>query len=784
MKALLLILFFVMFKYSLGQISPIQKDHILTTRILTPKGIDIRQLSIKIEPNVELKFGIDEFSFMGFGNYHIQVGMMGRKDVVQDIDLISDTLIIIDLRKQEDIVNIDEVNIVGRQWKNSIKLKGTVNSIDQAIMAKTPTFLGEKDVLRTLQTMPGVSVGTEGSAELQVRGGSSDQNLIILDGIPLYNSTHLFGMYSAFNPLIVENVQLFTGAFPSSFGGKISSVIAVDSREASFTRTSGSLELGITSLKGHLELPIFKEKASLLLAGRRSFFESLTLLNQASNKEYFNYYDLNGILTYVPDSKHLLKFSSYIDGDQFNYVKKGTDLEKDGLRKSQQAISLNWKGYWNASLNSDLYVLYTRYSNNLFEKRQRQQGEGSYNNNFRSRISNVGFKSIIEYVPIEGVKLLSGLDNMVYFTDPSTIYGDSNGNPFFERNIAKNMVNEFSPHAQISFGIKGTTLDLGTRFSNVYNGSGSFSIFEPRVSFFHKIHPGLSVKASYAKMSQPIQRLSNPGLGMPLEIIYPGSDISNPQQSDIFTIAAAKDFMISEKSSLSFSIEAYDKSTKNILSFKDGFDTRSAIYYAFGGVYRAASINDMVLSDGIGESRGIDLKLDVQLGNIFGWINYSFSKSEHRFSGLNEGDWFPSLQDRRNVFNSVFGCKINEKWDLSVSWTYSSGRPITLPNYSYSLYNPYPDNSLVLSPHYLFDYGQRNSSRMLPFHRMDFSMIKKTTVFSFPGELTFGVYNLYNRKNPSFYYMGSAKEHSGLPEIRSLSVFPAMPSVSIKVNFN
>lgn len=681
-------------------------------------------------------------------------------------------------------VAIEAVTVFGRQRKHTEMMKSTVNTIDRETLEAMPAFLGENDVMRTLQMMPGVSVGDEGSSEILVRGGTADQNLIMLDGVPLYNSTHLFGMYSSFNPLIVKDAKLYTGAFPAWFGGKVSSVVDVTTREADFNRASGSVELGLTSGKGHLELPIVDNKLSLLLAGRRSFLDALSLLNQSSNKEFFNFYDINSILTYRPDSLNVIKLSSYFEGDQFRYRSSGQDIENDGLMKAQRAVSLSWSRQMGQKLKSSLTATHNYYSNKLLEERQRMSGENSYRNYFRSRISAISLKTTLDYNLNKNINIVSGAEYNLHNADPSTLYGENNGMSFRERSLATSKVGELSGFAQLSFTVKKTALTTGARYVAYTNGGYNTTFLEPRVSFYQGIGKHLAMKTSYSRMTQPIQRLLNAGLGMPMEIIFPSDGFARPQVSDIFTIGIARDFALAEDRHLSLSVEAYHKKMDNIVSFIDGYDTRSVIYHAFGGVYRAGSVHDMIFTDGVGQAKGVDFKLDGVIGNISGWVSYSLSRVENKFNGLNGGRWFDALQDRRHRFNAAMIWQISPKWSFSASWMFSSGQPVNIPESYFVLAKPYPANELVISGESIYSYGARNGYRMIPFHKLDVGFTKKITAFRRSTALNFGVYNLYNRKNSSFYYLGVDRSNNNIRQIRSLSVFPAMPSVSLKINFN
>ncbi len=767
------------------QAEDMEKQYILRGKVNNEEGKGISGVIISTTAGNVLSSSTGDFEFMGKpGDHQLSFKKSGYDDALFMFSLISDTTAIFIMIRRQAPVLLDEAQVLGRQRRHTALQKSTVNTVDRKTLESMPAFMGESDVIRTLQMMPGVSAGSEGSSEIQVRGGTADQNLIMLDGVPLYNTSHLFGMYSSFNPLVVKDAKLYTGAFPVSFGGKVSSVIDVSTREASFFHSSGSAELGLTSGKAHIELPLVKNRLSLLAAGRRSFFDALSLLNRSKNKEFFHFYDFNGILMYRPDSVNMVKLSSYIEGDQFRYTSGGRDKENDGLIKAQRALSLNWIYRMMPKLASNFTASYNYYSNTLLEERQRPMGENSYRNYFRSRIASTGLKFVLDYDPWRFVHLTAGVEFDSHRNEPSTIYGDNNGVSFEEKSLSDSRVNGLYGFGSASMMLGRTTVTTGLRYSSFTNGSYRATFLEPRISIDQEIGESISLKASYSRMTQPIQRLLNPGLGMPMEIVFPSDGLARPQVSDIVTLGFAKDIALGRDRRLSFSIDAYSKEMTNMISFLDGYDTRSVIYNAFGGVYRASSVHDMILTDGIGRVKGVDLKLDWGLRDITGWLSYSVSKTKNRFEGLNDGEWFDALQDKRHIFNTAIMWRINPKWSLTASWMFSTGQPVNIPEAYYALAKPYPGNTLVRSEDYLYSYGARNGHRMIPFHKLDIGVTKDVSVFKMPGQLNFGVYNIYNRKNSSFYYLDSDRKKQGIPQVRSLSVFPAMPSVSLKLNFD
>lgn len=740
--------------------------------------------------DLRLPFGPWQSSENGEFQFHLPQGStafnirkLGYQPRREKVYIKNDSTINVILSPLANQERIEAITVHGKKRRHSQMMKaGTINEIDRETVEKMPSFLGEKDVIRTLQMMPGMSFAAEGSAEIYARGGSADQNLILLDGVPMYNSTHLLGLFSAVNPLVVNNAKLFTGAFPTWYGGKLSSVIDIKSREADFNTFSGSAEIGLTSGKGHLEIPLVKNKLSLLLAGRRSFFDAIRLLGTESI-EYFNFFDANAILTYKPDTLNTFKLSGYLDGDKFAYESNYQGEERDASIKHQQAFAFNWNRIITKKLNLQFNTYYSRFRNLLLEEQKSYAGEESHLHNFHSQMRTIGAKATVNFEPTQNFQTLVGLAYNSTSSDPSNYYGHENEEPFSIQSMPTTRSQEIAAFGELFYTWRKTSLHLGSRILHYKNSGFSRGYVEPRVSIHQDLGHHLGVKASYSRMTQPLQRLLNTGMGLPTDIVFPSDAIIIPPTADIFTIGLAKDILISERNYISFSIEAYQKYMANITTFKDGYDTYSAIQVSPFAIYRASSVYDMLLSEGNGRVKGIDMKVDGAYGRFSGWLSYSLSHAEHQFQELNAGKWFNANTDRRHLLNLALTYRLSPKWSISGAWMYGSGNPIHLPESYYGIAQPKPINELQPANQILYAYGERNSYRMKPFHKLDVSMTKQTTVFRKAAELNFGVYNIYNRANPSFYFLDLDRKYEGTPQLKSISVFPVMPSISLKVNF-
>ncbi len=560
--------------------------------------------------------------------------------------------------------------------------------------------------------------------------------------------------------------------------------MAVTTQNANMEEFRGSMELGLTSSKFALEIPLIKNKSSLLLAGRRSYFDLFTRIASSDDIEDFNFYDFNGIWAYRLNDKNEFKLNTYIEGDHFRTKLTIGNLYEDALKKKQQAISLNWKNYASTTWSNDFSIIYNRHGEGMKEKRELADDGKFYSQYFDSRIRDLSLLYNLNIKANSFLDVTGGLNFVNHKLQPGKFSGEDQGVPFSVSSLKETTVNELTAHIGTTIHIKNKQVQVGLRNNRFITPEKTFTSIEPRLSYFHPIGNWFSFKAAYAHMTQPMQRLVNPGLGMPLDILFPADEIIKPQKADIYSAGFSKDFTVDEDF-YTISVEGYYKKMNHIISFKDGYDTRSVIYNSYGGGMNADNVHDILVS-GKGKSIGLDLLLEKKTGDFSGWISYSWIKARNQFDQLNQGNTFRSHQDRPHLFNAVVNWQMNKKWSLGASWMYASGQPITIPESVYTSHNPTIDGKLAGSyNHYLYTYGERNSFRMKAFHKLDISFNYKFDLGNLVATLNFGIYNIYHRANPSYYYLGrqfdeNTKTHS--PALKSISMFPAIPAISLKVN--
>ncbi|RQP15575.1 MAG: hypothetical protein EAS52_14680 [Parapedobacter sp.] len=763
-----------------------QKTVLLQGRIFRPDGKPLAGAEIRSgssEPTKSIAGG-HYYLMLRSGRRHIvTVSFRDFKTIEMPVVLQRDTMMDIHMEMVDGSILMEEVTIVRQGIRPLESMRAGVTTLRIQTVEKLPTLLGEKDVIKVLQLLPGVAAQAEGSTEMHVRGGNSDQNLVLLDGIPLYGSSHLFGMFSPFNPLMVKEASFYTGFFPAKYGGRISSVTDVSTRLPTSKFTTGEVELGVTSAKGFLEIPMLNGKSALLLGGRRSFLDLWNRLAGRDRTELFNFYDLNGIWTYRPNGKHLVKLSTYAEGDGFSYaVDDGSEYRYSALHKNQQTASLQWRYYPSSTMTHGATVKFGRYANVTHEKLvDTVKSDTEYDHRLKSTAKDLSVNYQMDYQPLRALSVQAGGNYAIQGIRPTDFYGTDNGVDFSFEPVPYRRATAFSLYGGLGYRIGQTTLQSELRNSYFRNGSYGYRSWEPRIAVEQGIGEHWKLTAAYSRMTQPLQRLVNPGLGMPLDIQFPSDDRIPSQRSDIYSLGVAKTF--GGEARITVSAEAYMKRMANVIEFRDGYDTRSVLHQTFNAIYRAPTVYDM-LSVGRGRAKGIDLMVELQTNRLQAWLSYSLMKAEAQHDQLNGSRWFPALQDRRHQLNLVVNWKLSDRWDLSATWTYLSGQPLTLPVAIYPTVFPTQDERLYTTDR-LFQgvYGSRNAVQMEPFHKLDVNFTVKTEWLGREGLLSFGAYNVYNRANPSFYYLGKHQQPDGTgsrPAIKRVSVFPVMPSVSYK----
>lgn len=644
----------------------------------------------------------------------------------------------------------------------------------------------ESDILKAYQMMPGVKQGNEGSSSMLVRGGSPEQNLIVIDDVPLYYVNHLGGFVSVFNTDAIQSAELYKGGFPVKFGGRLSSVMNIKLREGNLNKHVKKADIGLISGKFLFEGPIYKDTSSYLISYRRFLYDLISrpvsslLMNGISTGYYF--YDFNLKTNFKSGKRDWLYFSIYQGNDKI-FVKyknksQGEQLESRSYTAwGNRAMSLKWNHLFGSSVFSRLTASYTRYiyngSSESMAKRNQQDFSSTYN--FRSGIEDFNIRLDLEHQLNNVFSFNYGTGKTFHEFQPGqTEISDNNNQQQNFKNFYGNSIlkaNESFIYAETCIeSMNAISFKSGLRYNRYQINDKVYCIFEPRIILSLSLWNEKNLKASYNKMSQTVHMLSNEGIGMPTDLWMPSTANIRPSTSDQFTLGYYQNIM---NSVIALSVEAYYKQMNGIIAYKQGQ----------GQIGLNSSWENAVESGGKGFSQGIEILAQKVKGKTTGWLGYTLSKANRRFEMINDGKEFPFRYDRRHEVSLVIAHKINEKIDVSAVWTASTGNAITLAIAKYQT------DQWSVDTHYPFYdgeeeilyFGSKNSFRMKGYHRLDIGINFKKQKKRGDRIWTISIYNVYNRQNPYYYFYESKK--NGSVSLKQLCLFPIMPSFSYGFSF-
>ncbi|MBR9859763.1 TonB-dependent receptor [bacterium] len=757
------------------------------SRELLP-GVSIYEADLKIGTTTN-KYGFYSLTLPA-GEYRIIYSFIGYKVDTLMINLNADTTYNASLGDAPNAIG--EVKVVAaRKVEESKKVQ--MSSIDIPIqqIKDIPTFLGEKDVLKTIQLMPGVQSGSEGQSGIYVRGGGPDQNLIILDDAVVYNASHLFGFFSLFNGDALKSVELIKGGFPARYGGRLSSVIDMSMKEGNREKYTGELGIGIISSRGVFEGPIpgLKGKGSFVIAARRTYIDILAqpLIFAASGGETFGYFfhDFNAKLNYDLSEKDRLYLSGYFGKDKFYYRYSFDDLtEKGNLGWGNYTTTLRWNRLMNKKMFSNTSFVLSKFD--LGINAETETDDDVFELNFGSSIRDLTLKYDLDYFHSPQHSIKTGAVVTYHQFNPNAVVIKGTDFPTIE---GDNITNAFESGIYIEDTYKPIDvwkINGGLRISHFYQGEVNYINPEPRLSMAYLLTNSFSLKASYAMMNQYIHLLSNTGLGLPTDLWVPTTNRVKPQRSQQVAIGVAKDIA---KGNFSITLEAYYKTMNNILGYKEG---SSFLAPEFDG--NGVSFGDWQdkVTAGEGESYGAELFIQKKYGAFSGWIGYTLSWTTLQYDDLNNGKPFYAKYDRRHDISLVGIYKISDRVKISGVWVYGTGNAISLATTTSKgvAYQEY-FGSNILDYRSVYNYGEKNSHRMRAYHRLDLGLqLSKTTAKGNERTFEFSVYNAYSRSNP-FFYMAIVDDpddnwqtDNSERNLYQISLFPILPSISWSLKFN
>jgi hypothetical protein len=703
------------------------------------------------------------------GNYEITAQYIGYQPKIRQVKL--DQSFKVDFSLDAQMNELDEVVVSSsRKDENVTKPQMGLQKLDSKDLKNIPVLFGEKDVLKTIQLLPGVKAAGEGSSGFNVRGGASDQNLILLDEATVYNASHLMGFFSVFNSDAIKDVSVYKGNEPSEYGGRLSSVLDIKMNDGNDKKFGINGGIGIISSRLTIDGPIVKNKGSFIISARRTYADLFlkplkdTTLNQS--KLYF--YDINVKTNYRINDKNRLFLSGYFGKD---VIGLGNTF---GIDWGNSTGTLRWNHLFSDRLFSNTSLIFSNYDYKI------NINTGS-EINIISRIQDYGIKQDFQYFAGENCKINFGVNSVYHKIIPGVITASENvsmksltnkyawenslyishqynlsGKISFEYGLRLNAFSLLGPGNFYSYNTEGNTTDTAKYRSGQL--VKTYINIEPRATFNYVINPQSSVKASYARNVQNLHLLSNSTSGNPTDLWIPSSINVKPEIADQISLGYYRNF---NDNKYEISIETYYKSLQNQIDYKNGAEL---------------DFNENVESQilfGDGRAYGLELFLKKKYGRFNGWISYTLSRTERKFSEINNGNYFPAKQDRTHDISIVGIYELNKRWTLSATWVYNTGNAVTFPTGKYEIDG-------VTN----FYYSDRNANRMPAYHRLDIgaTWIKKKTD-KFESSWTFSLYNAYGHDNPYTITFRDSKSDPTKTEAVQTTLFKFIPSFTYNFKF-
>ena len=666
----------------------------------------------------------------------------------------------------------------------------------------TPTILGEADLLKTIQLLPGVQAGTEGFSGLYVRGGSSEQNLVLLDGTPIYNPDHLLGIFSIFQPEAVKNVTLYKSSFPARYGGRLSSVVDVRTNDGNLHEHHGLLSIGMTSDKLHWEGPIVRGRTAFSLSARGTHSLLFTPFVKSLRESNAYFYDTHAKLTHQLNERNRLYLSLYHGKDSYHYdweenyqigadskdTYHNTSLGKWGLNWQNSVASLRWNHVYGHKLFGNATITYNSYGMNMRAQANEEihtEGQTSsyrYASDYRSGIRDLSARMDFDYTPLPTHQVRFGAEYIAHQFRPETIdsklkeaeNGEQVTDTLFHNSGSSRLTgHEVAVFAEDDF--KAThrlSLNVGVHASYFYTQHKGYFSLQPRLSAKYLLQHDVSLKASYSQMSQYVHLLSSTQIVMP-------TDLWVPITKDIKPMAAhqwSAGIYYTGLKGWEFALEGYIKQMNHVLEYKEGMSM---------GFYSAHWESRVEM--GKGRSRGLEIMAQKTEGKTTGWISYTLSNTERRFEHINEGEWFPYRYDRRHSLNVMLNHQFSKKFDVGVSWIYHTGGVITVPERTMLVMRPgdyYPSREQYIS--------HRGNYRLPATHRLNLSMNLRREKNGHESIWNLSLYNAYNAMNPNLVYASTSTEYENdygftharqKTHVKKVTILPIIPSVSYTYKF-
>lgn len=719
------------------------------------------------------------------GNYTLLCSYAGYLPAAKEIQLGADVQLNFDLSVR---ANLDEVVITTKKRDVNVKnaqMGKFVLPIEQ--IKAVPAFLGEVDLLKTIQLLPGVRNAGEGSAGIYVRGGGPDQNLILLDDAIVYNTGHLFGFFSIFNSDAIKNVSLIKGGMPAQYGGRLSSVLDIAMKEGNDKKMQVDGGIGLIASRISIQGPLKKDKASFIVSGRRTYIDVLTKPFIKSTSQYkgsgYYFYDLNAKVNYKFSDKDRLYISGYFGRDVFDFVNGGRSLDVH-IPWGNVTGTIRYNHVFNKRLFGNTTAVFNKYNFDF------EAAQNDFKVKLSSGIRDISFKQDFDLYPFTGHKVKFGGSFILHRYTPSVVSGSQDSIVFKPNNAQVKKAQEgavyfqddweISDKLKINAGIRYswfrqtgpfkiyTTDENLNRTDSVVYGNGQtvkiYGGFEPRFTVRYALDDETSIKASVTRNLQYTHLVSNAGTTLPTDLWVPSTFRVKPQKSWLYAAGVFKNF---KDNMFETSVELYYKNMENQIEYEEGYTPNTL------------KDNEESFTFGKGWSYGAEFFVNKTKGRLTGWIGYTLSWTWRKFPELNDGNQYPAKYDRRNDMSIVAMYQLNKRWKLSGSFVYGSGNASSLPVRFYFV------NGVLTQ-----QYSRINEYRLPAYHRLDFSAVyspkKNETRRKWQTEWVFSVYNLYSRQNPYFIYFdqeGSLNDNNLSIQAKQVSIFPIIPAVTFNFKF-
>jgi hypothetical protein len=720
------------------------------------------------------------------GNIALYSSFVGIKNQSFNLKLTKDTFLVL---KVNPVGELNEVVVSAKSLNQQVNAPLGMSIIPIKTITLTPA-LGEPDLLKSIQSQPGIKGGIEGSAGVYVRGGGGGENLFMLDDVPMYNVSHLYGFFSAFNTNAVKDVKILKGCFPARYGGRTSSVIDVSSIDGNTKTLSGVASIGLLSSRLTLEGPL-GSKTTYMISGRRSYFDlfSPTLQNAGildSNFPKYFFYDLNAKIAHTFNSRNRLYLSFY-NGKDYIQNKTKTDefySPSHSYNESRQETA-GWGNLigslrWNHNFKNGLFINttlaysnYNYFTENEFESREEQPlkdkiTQKNYFSDYSSEIKDIIFKSDFNLPQSQNLIRFGFGDIYHTFSPGVTNYkiNDDAANEKIDTSYNNSLLYSHEPYIYGEYeltSIKNLTINAGIRISGISSEKNISLNTEPRISASYALYPQLVIKTGYSRMVQYMHLLSSSGVNMPTDLWVPALKGLNPLKSDQINFGATYNYY--DKALLT--VEIYQKWMTNTTDLKNGASLLTDLSPWFNKT-----------TQGNGTAKGLEISVQKPQGKITGNISYTLSAANRHYSDLNNGKVYPFKYDRLHDFSISMNFKMSEKLDISAIWIYGTGYPITLPIARYmpqlGLYNSTSEFGGEL--HYL---PSRNNYRLPAYHRLDVGIHYKKTNHIGEHTISFDIFNAFNRQNPVFMYYTEGR----LPSLKKAYLLPLIPSITYTLKF-